>query len=117
MMDFPQHTFAAIEFILDWDACHRIPMKASGEESTHTICCLQEGQPETELFEKTRVQKPVTLQIAFLQKVVLNLQDSVRSLICGILSVTLVHGSVGPDAVMYAVFVVWGFNLKPLERV
>lgn len=117
MMAFPQHIFAAIEFFLDWDACYRIPMKASGEESTHTIYYLQEWQPETELFEKTRVQKPVSLQIAFLQKVVLILQDSVRSLICGILSVTLVNGSVGPDAVMYAVFFVWGFHLKPLERV
>lgn len=38
-----------------------------------------------------------------------------RSLIYGILSVTLVIGSVGPDAVMYAVFVAWGFNLKPFS--
>lgn len=37
MMDFPQHIFAAIEFILDWDACDRIPMKASREESTHNL--------------------------------------------------------------------------------
>lgn len=52
--------------------------------------------------------RTVTLQIAFLQKVVLILQDSLRSLICDILSVTLVIGSVGPDAVLYAVFVALG---------
>lgn len=45
MIDFPQHFYAAIEFILDWDACDRIPLKASGEESTHTIYRLQERQP------------------------------------------------------------------------
>lgn len=42
-MDFSQMIYAAIEFILYWDASDRIPMKVSRQgESTHVINCLQE---------------------------------------------------------------------------
>lgn len=73
MMDFPQRFYAAIEFLPDWDACDRIPMKASGEESTHSL--LPTRTAALNRTEKTRAQKPATLQTASLQKVVLTQQD------------------------------------------